>query len=77
MEVASPFWKIWTFPFMARGAQVAAVQKKWSGLLAEAFTDKDNFLVDLGEGGLGENERRLVLAAALFIDLQYFEKKAR
>ena len=36
-----------------------------------------NFLVDLGEGGLGENERRLVLAAALFIDLQYFEKKAR
>ena len=77
MEVASPFWRLWTFPFMARGAQVASVQKKWSGLLAEAFTDKDNFLVDLGEGGLGENERRLVLAAALFIDLQYFEKKAR
>jgi uncharacterized protein YxjI len=77
MEVSSPFWKLWTFPFMARGAQVASVQKKWSGLLSEAFTDKDNFLVDLGEGGLGENERQLVLAAALFIDLQYFEKKAR
>ena len=53
------------------------MQKKWSGLLAEAVTDKDNFLVDFGNGPLGENERRLVLAAALFIDLQYFERKAR
>jgi len=77
MEVSSPFWRLWTFPFMARGAQVASVQKKWSGLLAEAFTDKDNFLVDFGDGSLDENGRRLVLAAALFIDLQYFEKKAR
>ena len=76
MEVSSPFWRLWTFPFMARGAQVARVQKKWSGLLAEVFTDKDNFAVDFGDGALGETERRLVLAAAIFIDLQYFEKKA-
>ena len=76
MEVSSPFWRLWTFPFMARGAQVACVQKKWSGLLTEAFTDKDNFLVDLGDGALGESERRLVLAAAIFIDLLYFENKA-
>ena len=76
MEVSSPFWRLWTFPFMARGAQVACVQKKWSGLMAEAFTDKDNFAIDFGDGALGENERRLVLAAALFIDLQYFERKA-
>jgi hypothetical protein len=45
-------------------------------LLAEAFTDKDNFAVDFGAGALGENERRLVLAAALYIDLMYFENKA-
>jgi hypothetical protein len=77
MEVSSPIWRPWTFPFTARGTQVASVQKKWSGLLAEAVTDKDNFLVDFGDGPLGENERRLVLAAALFIDLQYFERKAR
>ena len=76
MEVSSPFWRLWTFPFMARGVEVACVQKKWSGLMAEAFTDKDNFAVDFGDGALGENERRLVLAAALFIDLQYFENKA-
>ena len=76
MEVSSPFWRLWTFAFLARGAEVACVRKKWSGLLAEAFTDKDNFAVDFGAGALGENERRLVLAAALYIDLMYFEKKA-
>ena len=76
MEVSSPFWRLWTFPFMAGGAEVASVQKKWSGLLAEAFTDKDNFSVDLGAGALGEPERRLILAAAIFIDLMYFERKS-
>ena len=76
MQVASPFWRMWTFPFMARGAEVACVQKKWSGLLAEAFTDKDNFAVEFLDADLGESERALVLAAALYIDLQYFERKA-
>lgn len=76
MEVASPFWKIWTFPFVRNGAQVASVQKKWSGLFTEVLTDKDNFLVEMTDARLTENERRLILAAALFIDLKYFEKKA-
>src|SRR4029079_12074818 len=76
MEGSSAFSQLWTFPFTARGAEVACVRKKWSGLLAETFTDKDNFAVDFGAGGLGEHERRLVLAAALYIDLMYFEKKA-
>ncbi|HUP58659.1 MAG TPA: phospholipid scramblase-related protein [Bdellovibrionota bacterium] len=77
MEVSSPLLKFWTFPFVRGGAQVACVQKKWTGLLAEAFTDKDTFLVDFSEGSLPEEERSLVLAAALFIDLRYFERKAR
>ena len=76
MQVSSPFWRLWTFPFVARGAEVASVKKKWSGLLAEAFTDKDSFAVDYGDDALGEAERQLVLAAAIFIDLQYFERKA-
>ena len=76
MQVQSPFWRMWTFPFTARGAEVASIKKKWTGLLAEAFTDKDSFAVDFGDGTLGEPERQLVLAAAIFVDLQYFEKKA-
>jgi uncharacterized protein YxjI len=77
MTVSSPIWKIWTFPFSRGGVQAALVEKKWSGLLKEAFTDSDNFRVSYEPAvNLGENERRLVLAAALFIDLQYFEAKA-
>ena len=77
MEVASPFWRIWTFPFTYRGIQRAVVSKKWSGILSEALTDRDNFLVQFDDAGLSEEERRLLLGAAVFIDLQYFERKAK
>lgn len=73
MQVASPFWKIWTFPFVQNGEEVASVKKKWAGLFSEGFTDKDNFIVEFGSSRLDEKSRVLVLAAALFIDLRYFE----
>ena len=76
MNVRSPFWRLWTFPFEKAGRQVAVVEKKWTGLLAEAFTDKDTFRVALNDPSLTPQERQLVLAASLFVDLQYFERKA-
>jgi len=45
MAVRSPIWKIWTFPFIQNGQEVALIQKKWSGLLTEMMTDKDRFRV--------------------------------
>lgn len=77
MTVSSPIWKIWTFPFERHGREVAVVRKKWSGLLAEAFTDKDTFSVEIQDPSLNEDTRRLLLAAALYIDLMFFEKKAQ
>ncbi len=75
MEVSSPIWKLWTFEFTHLQQRLALVQKKWSGLLAESFTDKDNFRVEFSDRGLGEDERQLVVVAAVFIDLLYFENK--
>lgn len=75
LQVRSPFLRFWTFVFRRRGAEVARVEKRWSGLLAEAFTDRDNFRVTL-EPAATEAERLLVLAASLFVDLRYFERKA-
>jgi len=75
LEVASPIWKLWTFIFKHQGQDVAAVKKKWSGLLSEAFTDKDNFIVEFTQTSMSEEERLLVLASAVFVDLLYFEKK--
>jgi hypothetical protein len=67
----------WTFPVMKRGRQVACILKKWSGLGREMFTDADNFLVRFEDPGLSVAERRLLLAAALAIDFDFFESKPR
>jgi len=74
--VSSPLWKPWTFPFERDGREVACVRKKWSGLLKESFTDADNFQIAFIDPTLNEEDCTLLLAAGLFIDLQYFERKA-
>ncbi len=76
MEMRSPIWKIWSFPFTKMGVEVAKIQKKWSGLLAEAFTDKDRFLITYGQHPFSEQEKLIILAASVFIDIRYFERKA-
>lgn len=76
MEVSSPVWKLWTFPFVSAGREVAAVRKKWSGLLSEALTDRDDFKIEFSAESLGNDARKVVLAAAIYVDLTYFERKA-
>ncbi len=75
MEVASPLWKIWSFVFKTHGKATAKVTKNWSGILSEAFTDKDNFTVEYTDTSLSENEKKLVMVSSVFIDLLYFENK--
>ncbi len=76
LTVASPLWKPWTFAFQRAGRDAAAVRKRWSGLLRESFTDADSFQVDFQPGPLSLDERKLVLAAAVYVDLVFFERKA-
>ncbi len=76
-EVSSPFWRIWTFPFTRRDREMARISKKWSGIGYEIFTDKDNFLVEYLDATLSEDERALVLAAAIYVDLMFFEAKGK
>lgn len=75
LEVSSPFWRIWTFPFMRGSAERARVSKKWSGIGYEFFTDRDTFLVEYLDTNLALEERSLILAAAVYIDMMYFERK--
>ena len=72
LRVSSPFWRPWTFAFERDQQALAYVEKKWSGMLREAFTDADRFRVAFPSNELGTEERLLVLAAGIFIDLQYF-----
>ncbi len=75
-EMNSGFLSFWTFPFIRKGLTEAVIEKKWSGALTELFTDKDNFRVKFLNQQLNSTERTLILAAAIFVDLQYFENKA-
>lgn len=76
LEMRSGLFELWTFPFFRGTLEVARVEKKWGGLLAEGFTDADRFRVQFGPR-LSPTERKLILSSGLFIDLQYFESKRR
>lgn len=75
-EMRSPLWRLWTFKFLRKGQEYARIEKKWAGLLNEAFTDKDLFRVMFSNPSLNSDEKALLLCAAIFIDLNYFERKA-
>lgn len=77
LVVDAGFFSSWTFPFVRpNGERVATVQKEWSGLLTEAFTDADRFRLSFDSPHLGADERALLLAATIFIDLTWFEENA-
>lgn len=76
LSVASPVWKLWTFPFYRGDREVACVKKRWSGTIGELLTDADKFRIELAAPELSADERLLIVAASLFIDLIYFEAKA-
>lgn len=75
MHMDSGLFQFWTYPFRKGSMEVAVIRKKWSGALKEIFTDADNFQISFGHSNLNEVERILILAAGVFIDLQYFEAK--
>jgi uncharacterized protein YxjI len=76
MTMTSPMWKIWTFPIKKGDRDVSVIEKKWSGLARELFTDGDNFRVRFTDARLTADEKLLLLAGAVFTDLLYFETKA-
>jgi len=75
-EVRSGFFSFWTFPITNnQGQTVATIRKKWSGALREIFTDSDNFQLEFSASSLSKEDRMLILASSIFVDLQYFERK--
>lgn len=75
--VRSPIWRLWTFPFIRNDREIAIVRKRWGGMLKEAFLDADNFELEVIDSNLPEELRIVLVASAIYIDLEYFEKKAQ
>jgi hypothetical protein len=78
LTMRSGFFSFWTFPIKSAetGHEVASIQKKRSGFFKELFLDADNFLIDFKQNHLTEDHKKIILAASVFTDLQYFERKA-
>ncbi len=61
-------WRAWDFNIQdAQGREVARIKKKWEGILKNAFTTADNYVVNIPQP-LDEPLRSLVVAAALSVD---------
>jgi uncharacterized protein YxjI len=73
-----PFFRPWTFKVLLPGGdstrEVGLIQKKWSGLLKEAFTQADNFWVDFGSVD-DPQLRALLFSATALIDIVHFERR--
>jgi uncharacterized protein YxjI len=71
-----PFFRPWTFKIQPAGSdlELGLIQKKWSGLLKEAFSDADNFWIDYAS--VADPKLRAVLfAATALIDVVHFENR--
>lgn len=75
MTVSTPIWRLWTFPLISDGRLVAKIAKRWSGAFSEALSDRDDFSVTFVDPALTHDQRMLVLAAAVYADLTWFERK--
>lgn len=72
-DLFGPFLRPWTFELRVNQQQVGMIQKRWSGLLKEAFTDADNFGVDL-QAVDDPQMKALAFAATVLIDVVHFER---
>ena len=73
-NISSPLFSPWTFYLTdsQTQTQLGMVQKKWSGLAQELFTDADNFGIEF-PSSLSRTSKSLLLAAVFLIDFMYFE----
>ena len=71
--ILGPFWKPWTFEIRQGDQVIGRVEKKWSGLGKELFSDADNFGVELA-GIKDPVLKSLSFASIVLIDVIHFER---
>ena len=73
-EIRGPLLRPNTFMVYKQGEEIGRVTKQWSGIGREIFTDADTFRVQLDTSRANQDFALLMLASALAIDLDFFEK---
>lgn len=69
-------WTGWEFTFLTPdGHEMGRVTKKWAGMLKQLFTSADNYVVSIADDLADQPiAKMLLLAAALAIDIVYYEQ---
>ncbi len=73
LTVSGPLHKPWSFTVYADDRETGSIHKNFSGMLRKMITRADSFLIQIDDPKMNVIERKLVIAAAIAIDLDYFE----
>lgn len=82
-HIQAGLFRIYKFPITTNhGKEAGEILKTWrgmniSGILTELFTDTDNFLVNFGSQSWSIEQKKVILAAAISVDFDYFENNHR
>ncbi|MDR1144139.1 MAG: hypothetical protein LBK77_08005 [Spirochaetaceae bacterium] len=69
-------WKAWNFSIVDHGSnQIGTITKKWNGILKEAFTTADKYIVSINPGVVEDVKKIAVVATAITIDMVLKESK--
>lgn len=73
IRLFGPFFRPWTFEIQRDGITLGLIQKRWSGMGKEIFSDADNFGVDLSQVA-DPYLKALCFAATVLVDVVHFER---
>jgi uncharacterized protein YxjI len=69
-------WKGWNFKISdMSGNQIGTISKKWNGLLKEAFTTADKYVVDIVPEYAEDKKKMAIVSCAVTIDMVLKESK--
>ncbi len=73
-------WKAWNFSITqgsADGRQIGVITKKWNGILKEAFTSADKYIVSINEEVAEDVRKIAIVSTAITIDMVLKESKGK
>jgi uncharacterized protein YxjI len=69
-------WAAWNFTITGGdGRQIGTITKKWAGILKEAFTTADKYVVSINPGLELDAKKIAIVATAITIDMVFKESK--
>jgi uncharacterized protein YxjI len=69
-------WKAWNFSIQDGGGnRIGTISKKWNGILKEAFTTADKYVVSINPGAAEDAKKIAIVATAITIDMVLKESR--